>query len=122
MTVGKRAWLFAAFFVVGSQADGAAAGSLNLENRDYYLARREILANGWRPAKGRCEGASIYKGACSRYPEIDICSVSFPILCGMTFTRRTDCLYVDTRGEGAPSGDQGVAVVIASEQKPCPKR
>jgi hypothetical protein len=84
-----------------------------LEGMDYFSARTIILRYGWKPVKGACEGSTIVTGTCSLFPEIDVCSLSFPILCTMRFEKEDRCLFVRTEGESGPTEDGGVAVVDA---------
>lgn len=69
--------------------DGASKG-LRLEDMDYLDARKEILALGWQPLEGPCEGVS--DEACVDFPEIGNCNCCG--ICDLNFRRGDRCLVV----------------------------
>lgn len=75
-----------------------------LEGMEYLKARRVILGFGWKPWVGHCEADA---KTCAAFPEVDVCSASFPIQCGMRFVREGSCLMVGTAGEAPPGYEEG---------------
>lgn len=74
-----------------------------LEGTDYNEARRSILAMGWLPLTGPCEGL-MSDTTCDRFPEIGNCSGTGLGFCDMHFERRNRCLTIITVG-GYPDGE-----------------
>ena len=93
-----------------------------LVGRDYNEARQMILAMGWAPLGGPCQG-TFGEGACRRFPEIGNCSGTGLGFCDMTFQRRGRCLTIITIGGlpgGEADGEPSVRDVIFS-RAPCRK-
>ena len=91
-----------------SRSSNGAARPAKLEGMAYQTARKIILSYGWKPWFGHCEADP---GTCAKYPEVDVCSASFPISCGMRFVRRGWCLGVGTEGEAPPGVAAGQPIV-----------
>lgn len=91
-----------------------------LKGVEYVKARKTILARGWKPAPGPCY---TNKETCLNYPEIDACSESLPVQCGMLFVDGGRCLAVGTSGESAPGFEKGDPVidVVRLVNNPCLK-
>ncbi|HKU65435.1 MAG TPA: hypothetical protein VJQ06_10280 [Rhizomicrobium sp.] len=98
----------------------AASKPTKLEGMAYGKARRIILGYGWKPSSDHCYAGT---DACARYPEIDSCTYSFPILCAMDFARDGKCLMVDTSGEAAPGEglEDPIVTDVTFLKGPCPK-
>ena len=75
-----------------------------LEGMEYLRARQVILGYGWKPWVGHCEADA---STCAAFPEVDVCSASFPIQCGMRFVRQGSCLRVGTAGDAPPGYEEG---------------
>jgi hypothetical protein len=86
------------------QPAASAKKPIKLEGMEYSKARRVILGYGWTPWTGHCEADP---QTCAAFPEVDVCSASFPIQCGMRFVRRGSCLMVGTAGEAPPGFEEG---------------
>jgi hypothetical protein len=82
----------------------SATKPAKLEGMDYLKARQVILGYGWKPWVGHCEADA---KTCTTFPEVDVCSASFPIQCGMRFVRDDWCLMVGTAGEAPPGYEEG---------------
>lgn len=100
---------------------GSADAAPRLEDMDYLEARKVILALGWQPLGGPCEGVS--QATCTGFPEIGNCSGTGLGYCDMTFRRADRCLVVVTTG-GSPdrSGPGGTSVDwVRFYKAPCAK-
>jgi hypothetical protein len=82
--------------------------SASIEGMEYEKARSIILDDGWKPWSGPCEAD---KNTCAKYPEINSCSESLPVYCGMDFIQKNQCLVVSTVGEAPPGFETGVPTV-----------
>lgn len=90
----------------------AAAPGLNpkkLAHMDYFLARKAIVKDGWKPVSGPCEQVS--EEECAQFPEIDACSGVAPGYCALAFQKQDRCLYVTTTG-GWPKGRERTDVHV----------
>jgi hypothetical protein len=93
-----------------------------LEGMDYNEARRAILAMGWVPLTGPCEGI-MDDETCGRFTEIRNCSGTGLGFCDMHFERRNRCLTIITVGgypDGEVNGEPSVRDVHFS-RAPCRK-
>lgn len=105
MTVMKLITLaVAAIGLLTPEARASAKQPIKLEGMEYLKARRVILGYGWSPWVGHCEADP---KTCAAFPEVDVCSASFPVQCGMRFVRGTSCLMVGTTGEAPPGFEAG---------------
>ena len=95
--------------VLLSQSAAFAKRPVKLEGMEYSKARRIILSYGWKPRTGHCVAD---RDTCANYPEVEACSASSPINCGMVFVRHGSCLMMGTEGETPPS-DWGQLPVVA---------
>jgi hypothetical protein len=100
----KRLILALAAALLAPQSAASASKSSKLEGMEYLQARQVILSYGWKPWIGHCEADA---KTCAAFPEIDVCSASFPIQCGMRFVRPRSCLMVGTAGEAPPGFEKG---------------
>jgi hypothetical protein len=103
-----------------SEISAAAPGlnPKNLAHMDYFLARKAIVKDGWRPVSGPCEQVS--EDECTQFPEIEACSGVGPGYCALAFVKGDRCLYVTTTG-GRPKGRKGTDVhVEEAEGRPGP--
>ena len=73
---------------------GRADAAPRLEEMNYLDARKAILARGWQPLDGPCEG--IPDRVCADFPEIGNCMGTGLGFCDMTFRRGDRCLTVVT--------------------------
>ena len=109
--------------VIPSHVNAAALG-INVEKLvhiDYFLARKAIFDDGWRPVSGPCEQVSGRE--CARFPEIESCSGVAPGYCAMAFVKQDRCLYVVTTG-GEPTnrkGEDAHVEKITPRPGPCSK-
>jgi hypothetical protein len=87
--------------VQGVARGAKAARSNKLEGMDYISARKIILSHGWKPVGGPCDG--VLASSCTRFPEIEVCSVVYPGHCSTRFVRGRGCLSVITIG-AVPGG------------------
>lgn len=93
-----------------------------LEGRDYNEARAMILAMGWMPIGGPCQGF-MPDDVCRRFPEIGNCSGTGLGFCDMHFKRRDRCLMIVSIGgypDGTEDGEPSVRDVSFS-RAPCRK-
>jgi hypothetical protein len=97
-------------------------GPTKLEGMDYNEARRVVLAMGWVPLTGACEGL-MDEQTCRRFTEIGNCSGTGLGFCDMHFQRRGRCLTIITVG-GFPDGEIDEEPVVRDVQfsrAPCLK-
>lgn len=120
-------WCFVGFVSL-SQAIAGPSHSVRTIGRDlmklkgveYIKAKIALQSQGWKAAPGPCYTD---KETCQKFPEIDACSVSLPVMCGMLFVRDNQCLAIGTSGESPPGFEQGdpVVDVVRFVPSPCAK-
>ena len=93
-------------------ADAIAAGpALPAEGTPYNAARRALLAGGYGPSIGECNGIDI--ATCDAFPELDNCSGTGAGFCDMTFQRDGQCIALVTSGGPPEEGNRNVTVASA---------
>ena len=94
-----------------ADAAAAAAAELPAEGTPYNAARRALLAQGYGPSIGECNGIGI--ATCDAFPELDNCSGTGAGYCDGTFQRDGRCIAVVTSGGPPEEGNPNVTVASA---------